>query len=181
MKVSSQKWPPFCLRFNVLSTSCKMYAWFCCASFYYEDFNLVPEAGISDRDKLEQIERLHSEITPPPPAPWLPILVIHIRWKEDKVKVKKIAKNSNFARTLHAAHVPKLLDKMYKYEMDPSRTVGATERTRDAGRTDGVKPIYPPTTLLCGGYNNCIPQYSVGCNYLLLPKIPASGTKVFIS
>ena len=26
---------------------------------------------------------------------------------------------------------------MYKYEMDPTKTVGATERTRDAGRTDG--------------------------------------------
>ena len=26
---------------------------------------------------------------------------------------------------------------MYKYEMDPTRTVGATERTRDAGRADG--------------------------------------------
>ena len=26
---------------------------------------------------------------------------------------------------------------MYKYEMDPTRTVGATERTRDAGQTDG--------------------------------------------
>ena len=30
-----------------------------------------------------------------------------------------------------------LLDKMYKYEMDPTRTVGAAERTRHAGRTDG--------------------------------------------
>ena len=30
----------------------------------------------------------------------------------------------------------KLLDKMCKYEMDPTRTVGATERTRDAGRMD---------------------------------------------
>ena len=59
---------------------------------------------------------------------------------------------------------------MSKYEMDPTRTVGATERTRDAGRmdgrtdrqtdrrtdrrtdrqTDGVKPIYPPTTSLSG-------------------------------
>ena len=29
-----------------------------------------------------------------------------------------------------------LLDKMYKYEMDPTRTVGATERTRDTGQTD---------------------------------------------
>ena len=39
--------------------------------------------------------------------------------------------------TLHATHLLKLLDKMYKYEMDPTRTVDATEQTRDAGRTDG--------------------------------------------
>ena len=38
---------------------------------------------------------------------------------------------------------------MCKYEMDPTRTVGATERTWDAGRTDGRKPIYPPT-IHCG-------------------------------
>ena len=38
--------------------------------------------------------------------------------------------------TLHATHLLKLLDKMYKYEMDPTRTVGATERTRDVGQTD---------------------------------------------
>ena len=31
--------------------------------------------------------------------------------------------------------------------MDPTKTVGATEQTWNAGRTDGVKPIYPPTTL----------------------------------
>ena len=30
---------------------------------------------------------------------------------------------------------------MYKYDVDPSRTVGATERTRDAGRTDGRMDI----------------------------------------
>ena len=29
-----------------------------------------------------------------------------------------------------------MLDKMCKYEMDPTRTIGATERTPDAGRTD---------------------------------------------
>ena len=56
---------------------------------------------------------------------------------------------------LQATHLLKLLDKMYKYEMDPTITVGATERTWDAeqmnGRTDIVKPIYPPTTSLCGG------------------------------
>ena len=26
---------------------------------------------------------------------------------------------------------------MYKYAIDPTKTVGATERTKDAGRTDG--------------------------------------------
>ena len=26
---------------------------------------------------------------------------------------------------------------MYKYEMDPTKIVGATDRTQDAGRTDG--------------------------------------------
>ena len=29
-----------------------------------------------------------------------------------------------------------LLGKMYKYEMDPTRTVGATEQTRDVGQMD---------------------------------------------
>ena len=63
---------------------------------------------------------------------------------------------------MQATHDLKLLDKMYKYEMDPIRTVEGTEWTRDAGRTrmdagrmegrtDGVYPIYPPTTSLCGG------------------------------
>ena len=94
-----------------------------------------------------------------PAAPWLPLLVIHIRSqvKTRQVKVtsfRKTAKNFNFitlSETLHATHLPKLLDKMYNYEMDPTRTVGATDQTQDAGRTDiwtdgwtdGVKPIYP--------------------------------------
>ena len=50
--------------------------------------------------------------------------------------------------TLHSTHLLKWLDKMYKYEMDATRTVGATERTRmrdgrTDGQKDGVKPIYP--------------------------------------
>ena len=40
-------------------------------------------------------------------------------------------------KMLHVRHFLKLLDKMYKYEMDSTRTVGATERTRDAGWMDG--------------------------------------------
>ena len=76
---------------------------------------------------------------------------------KSKLQILKncLAKNSNFEilqETLHATHLPKLLDKMYKSEMNPTRTVGATERTQNAGRTDrrtdGVKPIYRPTTSL---------------------------------
>ena len=43
---------------------------------------------------------------------------------------------------------------MYKYEMDPTRTVGATEQTQDAGmdgRMDGVKPVYPPNNFVVRG------------------------------
>ena len=80
-----------------------------------------------------------------PAAPWLPTLVIHIRSQvktrqSQTYKFKNIGKNSNFEilqETLHTTHLLKLLDKMYKYEMDPARTVGATERTQDAGRTGG--------------------------------------------
>ena len=85
--------------------------------------------------------------------------MIHIRsqvetTQSQSYKFKKIAKASNveiLQETLHATHLLKLLDKMYKYEMDPTRTVEATERTRDAGRTDGVKPIYPPNNFTVRG------------------------------
>ena len=65
----------------------------------------------------------------------------------------------HFARNFTCNTPLKLLDKMYKYEMDPSRTVGASERTRDAGwmdrrsETNIPPPPHPPTTLLCEGYN----------------------------
>ena len=78
-----------------------------------------------------------------PAAPWLPILAIHIssQVKTRKVKVtnlKKLQKiQKYFQKALHLTHLLKLLDKLYKYQMDPTRTLGATERTRDAGQTDG--------------------------------------------
>ena len=98
-----------------------------------------------------------------PVTPWLPILVIHIRSLVKRTQSQshkfKIAKNSNFKTlqaTSHATHLLKLLDKMCKYELDPARIVSATQRTRDAGRTDGRSETnIPPTTSLCGGYNNC--------------------------
>ena len=87
-----------------------------------------------------------------------------------KLQIQKNCQKLKFEilqETSHAAHLPKLLDKMHKYEKDPTRTGGATERTLDAGRTDGqtdgrtdkVKPIYPPTTSLCRGYNNQVFMY----------------------
>ena len=56
-------------------------------------------------------------------------------------------------------HLLKFLDKLYKYEMDPTIIVGATERMRDGrtdsrtdGQTDGRSEINkPPITSLCGG------------------------------
>ena len=58
----------------------------------------------------------------------------------------------------------KFLYKMYKYEMDPTKTVEATERTRDAGRTrdgrtrdgrtDGPSETnIPPNNFVVRGYN----------------------------
>ena len=73
--------------------------------------------------KLEQLKRLHSEI--PPATPWLPIQVTDIRSEvkrrqSQSYKFEKIAKNSNFKilqEILHATHLLKLLDKMFKYEI----------------------------------------------------------------
>ena len=51
---------------------------------------------------------------------------------------------------------------MYKYEMDPTRTVGATEQTRVAGRMDGradgqmdgrSETNIPPNNFVVRGYN----------------------------
>ena len=59
--------------------------------------------------ELQQLERLRSEI--PPAAPWLPILVIHIRSQvktthSQSYKFKKIAKTSNlkFCKELCTRH-----------------------------------------------------------------------------
>ena len=94
-------------------------------------------AAETDQKQLEQLEHTHT------PAPWLPILMIHIRSHvktRQSYKFLKTTKNLKFEilhETLHATHLLMLLHKMYKYEMNPTRTVGATEQTRDAGQTDG--------------------------------------------
>ena len=42
----------------------------------------------------------------------------------------------NLARNFTGGTPSEVVDKRYKYEIDPARTVGATERTQDAGWTD---------------------------------------------
>ena len=104
-----------------------------------------------------QLEYLHYDT--PHPTPWLPMLVIYIRSQVKTIqsqgyRFKKNAKNLNFEilqETVHITHLLKLLDKMYEYEMDLTRTVGATERTQDVRRTDGVKPIYPKRNFVVQG------------------------------
>ena len=53
--------------------------------------------------------------------------------------------------TLHATHLLKLLDKMYKYEMDPTRTVGATERMRDRWTDGRSETNIPPNNFVVWG------------------------------
>ena len=84
---------------------------------------------------------------------------------------------------------------MYEYEMDPTRTVGATERTRDVGRTDkqtdrrtdGVKPVYPPNNFVVQEYNHIMPVFWVGfplhwpqrgmCSGFILCMCPANDSR----
>ena len=94
-----------------------------------------------------------------PAAPWLPILVIHIRsqvkTRQSQIdKFKNIATNSNFEflqEPLHGTHPLKLLHKMYIYIWNGSNQncrcyradMGCGTDGRTDRRTDEVKPIYP--------------------------------------
>ena len=120
--------------------------------------------GRGIRQQQQQLEHLPFELPPPPPPPPhththtlhdYPCQLFTSDPKSKQDKVKNLAKILILQETLHVTHLLKLLDKMYKYKMVPTRTVGATERIRDAGRTDGRSETnIPPTTLLGKGYNN---------------------------
>ena len=66
---------------------------------------------------------------------------------------------------------------MYEYEMDPTRTEGATEQTSDVrrtdrqmdGRTDWMKPMYPQQPHCEGGINmiNLCIYYLIQTNHLM--------------
>ena len=79
--------------------------------------------------KLERLERLHSEDTPRHlmithsiESYWIPSQ----KKTSESYKFKEFAKISNFLilkQTLHATHLLKSLNKMCKYEMDPTSIV----------------------------------------------------------
>ena len=120
---------------------------------------------MSQQYQQEQLECLPSEI--PPAAPWLPILVIHIRSQvktrqSQSYKFKKLPKIKilQFCKNLYTRHTfwGCLIRCMNMKGIQPEPWAlqswhGMQDGMRD-GRTDGVKPIYPPTTSLCRGYNN---------------------------
>ena len=124
---------------------------------------------LQQQNKLEQLECLCSEDTPA--ASRLATLLSHIgsqvkRRQCQSYKFKEFAKISNFQilkQNFYVAHLLKLLDKMCKYEMDPKGIVEDTERTRFCpltdGRTDDVKPVYPPFNFVEAGvikYQSCV-------------------------
>ena len=89
-------------------------------------------------------------------------------------------------------HLLKLLDKMYKYAMDPTRTVGATEQTWDVGRTDGQtdertdrrpdrqtagrsETNISPNNFIVWGYNNTLFYKPREINHTNSQKILSNG------
>ena len=81
--------------------------------------------------------------------------------RDNKAKAKllilKNCQKFKFGKKLYMRHLLKLLDKMYKYEMDPTRTLGATAYRADTvrrtdGRTDGRSETnIPPNNFLVQG------------------------------
>ena len=119
----------------------------------------------ANHEALQQneLERLRSEDTPPPPH-YYPCYWVKLdpKSKEDKVKVTNLKNSPKFKilkQALHATHLLKLLDKMCKYEMDPTSIIEDTERTRFCPQTnrrtdrqmDKVKPVYSPFNFVEAG------------------------------
>ena len=123
----------------------------------------VPKVWINNIPTLVQIMAWHRPGDKPLSEPMVINLVTHIcitrpQWVKcgsTRINFKKLPKFQILKilqGTLHMTHLLKLLDKMYEYEMDPTRTVDAMERTRDAGWTDGRSETnIPPNNFVVSG------------------------------
>ena len=132
-------------------------------------YGLVPGGHKPFLNQLEQLQCLRSEDNPhpPPPSPanilyWV---MLEPKSKEGKVKVTNLKNLSRFyflilKQTLQAIHILKLLDKLRKYEMDPTSIVGDTEWTRFCPQMDrrtdrqGETSIPPFQLHWSRGYND---------------------------
>ena len=83
-------------------------------------------------------------------------------------------------QTLHATHLLKLLDKMCKYEMDPTSIVEDTEQTRFSPQTDGqmdgrCETSIPPFQLRWSeGYND---ESVARCMYMCTTRSQCGNTR----
>ena len=120
---------------------------------------------------LQQQQKTLEQLVPPA-ASWLPTLFSHIGSQvkirqSQSYKFKEFAKILNFwilKQTSHMTHLQKLLDKMCKYEMDPTSIVEDTEQTWFCLQTDRVKPVYPPFNFIeAGGIKSFVVIYYQKC------------------
>ena len=110
--------------------------------------------------ELEQLESLRSKDTPA--ASWLSILLSYIgsqakRRQSQGYKFNEFAEISDsliLKQTLHATHLPKLLDKICKYEPVLLKIQSGHDSVHR--QTDGQGETSIPPFQLCwsGGYNN---------------------------
>ena len=122
----------------------------------------------SYQTQLDQLERLRPEdtrarrlmITHTIESYWIPS---QKKTKSTLHMFKEFAKISNFSilkQSLHATHLQTLLDKMCKYEMDPTSIVEDTEQTRFCPQRRTRWNQYTPlSTSLKQGYNKLSFKY----------------------
>ena len=110
------------------------------------------------KTKLEQLEHLHSDDTSPPPPHDYPYywVILDPKSKEDKVKVTNLKNSPKFHFFLNfETNLLKLLDKMWKYEMDLTSIVDVKIQSRNDSahrRTDGQgETSLPPFQLHWSG------------------------------
>ena len=93
-----------------------------------KDYNRYELECLRSEDNLCRLMNTHTI-----ESYWIP----NQKKTKSKLQILKITNFLILKQTLHAAHLLKLLDKMCKYEMDPTSIVEVTEWTRFCPQTDG--------------------------------------------
>ena len=136
---------------------------------------------------LEQLERLRSEDTPPPPAWLLPIPLSHIgsqvkRRQSQSYKFKEFAKISNFLilkQTRHTfwsclircANMKWIWRVLLKIQSGHDSVHRWTDGQLTDGQTDKVKPAYPPFNFVEAGGGGIIKTLSYQYRIPIIDKM----------